>query len=209
MKKENQVNKDHYNWDYESIERWRSYYKQIDNILKNIDKENDEILEIGVGNHFVQDKLKRLGVSSTSVDFDEELNPDVVANITDLPFENDSFNLVCAFEVLEHLPFDKFEKALKEMKRVSKKTILFSVPYKAFKLHLAFKFLPYIPIKKFEINIPYFFMRHEFDGQHYWEAGKRNYSVKKIKNKIKRCGLNINYVWKPKEIQHIGFCVKK
>ncbi len=45
-----------------------------------------------------------------------------------MPFENASFDLVTCLEVLEHLPFDVYSKALFELERVSKKYIIISVP---------------------------------------------------------------------------------
>ena len=178
-----QVKDDHYNFKYErKLKRWISYFYQIKKII-NHSKKKSKILEIGIGSKFVYNRLKEMGYNITSADFDERLNPDVVADITDLPFEDNEFDLVCAFEVLEHLPFSEFEVALNEMKRVSKKHVLFSVPYSAFKFHLSFKFLPFFPIKTFEIHIPYL-IKHKFNGEHYWEAGKKNYPVKKIKRNI-------------------------
>jgi len=48
------------------------------------------------------------------------------AEATALPFEADSFDLVCAIEVLEHLPDPA--AALQEMARVARRSLLVSVP---------------------------------------------------------------------------------
>ena len=48
------------------------------------------------------------------------------ASAYDLPFEDDSFDLVCALEVLEHL--ERPQDALAELARVSRGTMLVSVP---------------------------------------------------------------------------------
>jgi SAM-dependent methyltransferase len=53
----------------------------------------------------------------------------VNADINALPFKNDEFDLVTCLEVIEHLPYFKYEKALEELCRVSNKYILISVPY--------------------------------------------------------------------------------
>lgn len=209
MKNKIQVNKEHYSWKYESLGRWASYYYQIDNILKNLDSKEQKILEVGVGNHFVQDKLKRGGFKIYSVDFDRSLNPDYVADIRKLPFKNNSFDVVCAFEVLEHLPFTEFKKTLLELKRVSKGKILFSVPYICFHPYVEFKLLPLIRPKIFEFRIPLFFLKHRFDGEHYWEIGKKGFPFKKIKKEIKKSNLKINYVWKVPKINQVGFCLEK
>jgi len=204
-----QVNKDHYNWDYESVGRWKSYYYQIDNILKNLDPNEDKVLEIGIGNHFIEDKLKRLNVNITTADFDRSLNPDYVADITQLPFSDNSFNIVCAFEVLEHIPFEEIGASLNEMKRVSNNIILFTVPFITFNLYIGFKLLPYIGYKDIELKMPLFFKKHQFDGQHYWEIGKREYPLQRIKDEISRNNLKIKYTWKVKRINQIGFCISK
>ena len=50
----------------------------------------------------------------------------VKGNIYNLPYKNQTFDLILCLEVLEHLPFP--QKALEEIKRVSSRDILFSVP---------------------------------------------------------------------------------
>ena len=52
------------------------------------------------------------------------------SNISDLPFDDNSFDVVISTEVLEHLDDKTFHKALKEMNRVSSKHIVISVPYR-------------------------------------------------------------------------------
>lgn len=51
----------------------------------------------------------------------------VAGSAYDLPFEDDSFDLVSAIEVFEHL--ERPERALSEMARVSRRGILLSVPW--------------------------------------------------------------------------------
>lgn len=196
-----------YDWKYESINRWKTYYSQIDHILKNYN--GGKVLNIGVGNHFVDDKLKRLNVNITTVDFNKNLNPDYIADIVELPFKSNSFNIVCAFEVLEHLPFRDFKMALKEMKRVSKRKILISMPYSCYNFYLSIKAIPFINYKDIEIRIPLFFIKKKYDGQHFWEIGRRNYPLKKIKKEIRETGLKIDYTWQDKMTEQIGFCLSK
>jgi SAM-dependent methyltransferase len=52
------------------------------------------------------------------------------ASITEVPYDNNEFDCVCALEVLEHLGPEDFKKALGEMTRLSKKYIIVSSPYK-------------------------------------------------------------------------------
>ncbi len=50
----------------------------------------------------------------------------VVSNIKQLPFENDTFDLVICTEVLEHI--DDYGAAMREIARVSKNVFIISVP---------------------------------------------------------------------------------
>src|SRR3990167_9093807 len=115
-----QVRKDHYfNLKYDTKERWISYWYQIHEVLFY---DPQTVLEIGIGNRTVSDYLKKAGVKVTTCDFDKSLKPDVLADILNLPFKKNSFDVVLCAEVLEHLPFKKFHRALEEIRRVCKKS---------------------------------------------------------------------------------------
>lgn len=166
-----QVSKEHYfNSTYDSKRRFCSYWHQIDEVRK---LNPSSILEVGIGNGLVSDHLKKHGYSITTVDIDSDLNPDVVASIQDLPFKNGKFEVVMAYEVLEHLPFEEFSVAMQELKRVAQNYILISLPDR----NRAYRFqiqLPKIGDIKFLIPIPTFIKsEHKFDGEHYWEIGKK------------------------------------
>jgi SAM-dependent methyltransferase len=52
----------------------------------------------------------------------------MTASIFDLPFADDSFDVVGCFEVLEHLPGDGPDAALRELSRVARRAVVLSVP---------------------------------------------------------------------------------
>lgn len=54
--------------------------------------------------------------------------PRTLGSVDSLPFASSSFDLVTCFEVLEHLPYQTFPRALQELERVSRKYIMVSVP---------------------------------------------------------------------------------
>lgn len=179
---EKQVDKSHYNeLIYNTKGRFASYWHQIDEVMG---LNPEKILEIGVGNRFFSNFIKsNFDVILQTVDIDNELGPDHVGSVTDLPLETNAFDCVCCFQVLEHLPFDDMEKALKVMRRVSRRWIVLSLPdqsrFVGIKIHKKL-----FPIKKIEVkfSIPFLFSySHHFDGQHYWEIGARGYSLKRIK----------------------------
>ena len=177
-----QVAKDAYTFErYVGIDRWSSYYYQLQEILAQNPK---SVLEIGVGDRIIGTVLKASGVSYTSADVAEDLSPDIVADVTALPFAENSFDVVCAFEVLEHLPFEQFERALSELARVSRRVVLLSLPHFGPSLRLEFK-VPFIPRVRLAWKVPYPQV-HIFDGQHYWEIGKRGFPVRRIRNILLR-----------------------
>jgi SAM-dependent methyltransferase len=87
-----------------------------------------KILEIGPGPGLLTVLLKYLGYKVHTLDFEPKLNPDVNGRLPELPFVSNCVDLVCAFEVLEHMPFDLAMDAFQELCRVARSRIIFSVP---------------------------------------------------------------------------------
>ena len=50
-------------------------------------------------------------------------------SVADLPFEDDSFDVVTCMEVLEHLPEEIYQTGLAELRRVCRGQLLMTVPY--------------------------------------------------------------------------------
>ncbi len=178
-----QVDKNAYRFGkYTKIDRWSSYYYQIESLLASPPV---SILEIGVGEGVVRDYIRnQTKIAYTSLDIAEDLLPDVVGSVDKIPLANNSFDTVCAFEILEHLPFDRFEIALQELYRVAKTRVIISLPHFGPPVKFLLK-VPFLPEIKIALKVPYRKM-HVFDGQHYWEIGKRGYNVSKICQAIKR-----------------------
>lgn len=170
---------------YLDLDRWGSYWHQIAEILKC---QPHSVLEIGVGDKTTMTYLKTNypDINYCSLDLDESLKPDIVGSVEQMPFTNEAFDLICAFEVLEHLPFDKFVDILKEMRRVSKNKAIISLPHwgRHFSLDLR---LPFFKRLRWQCKISIFPIPHVI-GEHFWEIGKADYPLKKIKEKIKEAG---------------------
>lgn len=188
---------------YESFNLWLDYWQQFELINETTPK---SILEIGKGTGTLGFLLKRQGYKYTSADIEKSLKPDIVCDITKIPLKDKSFDVVCAFQVLEHIPFQEFETALKEMKRIARKAVVISLPYSALYVSFGFSFFyaksidwffkllnmkPHTP-KHFSIKIPTFFLnKFGMTPTHAWEMGRQGYSKKRIENSIKNTGLSI------------------
>lgn len=168
-----------------------------------------EILEIGIGNKTVTNYLKERRLEVTTVDTDPNLDPDCVCSVTELTehFDPNSFDVVLCAEVLEHLPFEKFEKSLREIWEVTQKWTVLSLPYAGPGFSLSLK-LPGISEKNLKLKIP-IMKEHEFDGQHYWEIGKKGYSRKKIMEILEKYFEITRFYYPPENMYHLFFVLKK
>ncbi len=180
-----QVDKSHYQFGKYAFEgRFVSYYWQLKEVLG---LEPATVLEVGVGDRVFGNFIKNnTPVSYTSVDVAEDLHPDVVGSILKLPFPDKSFDVVCAFEVLEHLPFEEFSQAVAELSRVARTHVVISIPHfgPMFSFSLKIPFLPHI---RFALKIP-FPKKHVFNGQHYWELGKSGYPAQRVRKVLQKHG---------------------
>ena len=113
-----------------------NFYQSINTLLP---KENMSILEVGCGAGFSAERIIPMCSDGTQYEGSDLLpdltnlaskrNPGVTftpESVYELNREDNSFDLIIGLEMLEHL--DEPEQALMEMKRVSRKYLLLSVP---------------------------------------------------------------------------------
>jgi SAM-dependent methyltransferase len=185
MSSSSQVGKSHYEFNTYAFEgRFVSYYWQLKEVLA---LNPQTVLEVGVGDRVFGNFLKtNTAVAYTSIDVAGDLHPDVVGSVLELPFPDNSFDVTCAFEVLEHLPFEQFDRALNELCRVARSHVVLSIPHFGPTLSFSCK-IPFLPELRVALKLP-FPKKHIFNGQHYWEIGKRGYSVSDLREKLSRQG---------------------
>lgn len=184
-KMEKQVDSSYYDFThYMDQPRWMSFYEQI--MQFHALPSGSKVLEIGSGLNINRNHIAEFipGITYETLDIAEDLHPDYLGSAHDIPLPDNSFDAVFAFEILEHLPFEKFEIALKEIKRISKGKVVISLPHFGPPIKFLIK-IPFLPEIRFAYKIPYY-RKHVFNGQHYWEIGKRGYSAKKIKGIISK-----------------------
>lgn len=179
------VGKDFYS-SYDDLNRFLSYFYQI-KCIRSL--KPNSLLEVGIGDNTLSSYLKSKKMVVTTCDFDETLQPDVVADVRNLPFKNNEFECVVAFEILEHLPYSDFNTALREIHRVSAKYAIISLPYSGIYLEILIRF-PFIekiikkPFLRLFLSFPSLIQR--FKGEHhYWEVGNKGYSRRKIKHDLR------------------------
>ena len=182
MKATKQVHKDHYRFDrYMTKLRWISVWHQIDEVLR---LEPETVLEIGPGSGLFKSAASLFGITVETLDLDPELQPDHVGSITDIPLKDSGYDVVCAFQVLEHLPYESSLKAMSEMARVSRRNVVISLP----DARAVWRFQFYIPkLRSFDLLIPrpqFHAQDHQFDGEHYREISKNGYQLEKVSSDL-------------------------
>ncbi len=190
---------------YDSKNRFLTYWHQIDEVRRIAP---ETLLEVGIGGGFVSNYLKMSGYSVTSVDVDGDLGPDVVADATDLPFDDESFGAVLCCQVLEHMPYQNALRAVEEFSRITRKHAVVSVPdigrYSRFMFDV-----PKLGTIKCLWQLPRF--RHPespyVPDQHCWEISVKGYGLKKVMDDIRKCSFTVIRTFRVFEAPYYRFFI--
>lgn len=171
------------------------------------------ILEIGPGGGFFKMILSSMGYTVKTLDLQPDYEPDYLGDFRSFSEEGLCFDVVCAFEMLEHLPYEDFTESVKKISKLAKNYVYFSFPYQCRQFFLSFQ-LPRIPKigywKLFEplskrhefsliLNNPFtpdidtekFKDRPDKHNPHYWEIGRKSFPEKQVLSDIESCGLQV------------------
>jgi len=164
--------------EYYNLEREGWWFKARLSILESyckkiINHPEMRILNVGAATGATSEMLSKFG-EVTSLEYDEfcckflkeKTGIEAInASLTDLPFEDDSYDIICAFDVIEHIEDDI--KAIEEIHRVLK------------------------PNGKYLLTVPAFqslWSNHDVINHHYRRYRKNQFNKLIVNNKLK-----INY----------------
>ncbi len=92
------------------------------------------ILDVGCGNgvytNLIEPYRFKVGLDLSRIALQQITAPHLQADASSLPFEDHSFDASLSMEMLEHLPQPNYQAALNELRRVARRYILITVPYK-------------------------------------------------------------------------------
>ena len=163
---------------YYSKGRFVSYWYQVCEVLGT---DPDRVLEVGIGNGFVAAYLRNRGVEVVTLDVDARLHPDLTAPVNSIPLPDSSFGTVSCCEVLEHLPYEGFTDALAELRRVTSRYLLLSLPDSSSFVKLSLQLSGWAATHRL-FSHPRLFNRGRTSGvEHYWEIGRSGYPLRRIK----------------------------
>jgi len=199
-----------------------SYLLQMQTIkaLKGV----ESILEIGPGEGYAARNLRDVGYRYDTLDFEDAHQPTIKADFRSLDpgTIEQRYDLSCAFQVLEHFPYVDFTRLLRTMAALSRRYVFISLPYSckgfSFKLNLQngqqkrrVKQLDfYVPT-----NLPNRKYREEYMREfpwavHFWEIGRKGFSLKKVLGDIESCGLNVERRFhSPNSFHYFILCTKR
>lgn len=204
-----QVDTVHYGFShYADKPRFCSYWHQVDEVAAVAPK---RLLVVGVGDELVPVLINK-ALPDTDVvtfDFDPALKPDIVGDVREIAsvIPADSFDCVLCCQVLEHLPYEYFAPVLQAFSKIAPKLVL-SVPCRFHRFGIALD-LPKLHVGKF------FYterrgMNFSFNGEHYWEAGTKNTSIRDVCESIRTVYTVKKNYRVPEKPQHMFFvCERK
>ena len=109
---------------YEDKRRWAASAECI------IDRfRPSNVIELGCGRGTLTDELRARGVQACGFDLGEDVRTKwgAVGNAVELPFRG-KFDVVLALDILEHIPDDCQELLFRELRRITGRTLLLTVP---------------------------------------------------------------------------------
>lgn len=197
---------------------WQSIWFQAKEIIHRPDIHS--VLEFGSGRNLTKAIIEHFGIRHLSVDVSDRFYPDIVSSIEEFSTD-EKFDIVCAFEVLEHNPFEKFEGLLLKMKSFSKKYVYISLPFSGrwFSIQMNVN-LPKVLTRKvfsFSMNrlrkkikpIQEYMLREDKYNPHWWEVGDKKTPQKRVVQIIEKCGLElIESFHNPTFPYHLFFLLK-
>lgn len=106
--------------------------ERVNCIISLIPDYVNTILDVGCGDGIIANRLtedyKVIALDRAFSPLQYVVTNKINGSIDELPFKDKSFDLVICAEVLEHLPYEVYEKAIIELQRVCAKYIVISVP---------------------------------------------------------------------------------
>ncbi|QVL49809.1 MAG: methyltransferase domain-containing protein [Thiocapsa sp.] len=172
----------------ESLQHWEFYWfqqKLMEGLSRN--EKDESILEIGVGSGFAANYCRSKGFHVSTLDIDPEKKPDIVANAVDFDFQ-EKYDHLMAFEIMEHMPYQEFEKIVRKIPLFIKRYAFISLPRNEISLFNFNLKIPRLPVLNWDWRILSGKIRTE---AHHWELDHGNTTTERVESLFDDVGLKI------------------
>ena len=169
------------------------------------------ILEVGPGNGFFSSTATSLGYEVKTTDIKTWSNPDYLGDFREIEIR-ERFDLVAAFEMLQHLPHRELPATLQKLASLSNRYVLISVPAHVHRFELAVEIPGMLTPRR--LGLGWLWGRHslslklewprgrgpsksgwegreDYWNPHYWEVGRKSYPRSRVLGDIKASGLTV------------------
>jgi hypothetical protein len=209
--------------------RFTSTRIQIESVTELGDSVSS-ILEVGPGSGYFTTFTKGLGYSVKTADIKPWSDPDYLGDVRELDIEG-KFDLVAAFEMLQHLPFSELAPTLAKLSALSNKYVFISVPARTHRLGFSIEIPALIAPRRLGLgwlrglhsfslkwewpraadpNEREWTCRDDYWNPHYWEVGRKSYPRSRVLDEIKSAGLRILWAkYNPQFHHHLFVLAEK
>ncbi len=209
--------------------RFTSTRIQIESVTELGDSVSS-ILEVGPGSGYFTTFTKGLGYSVKTADIKPWSDPDYLGDVRELDIE-EKFDLVAAFEMLQHLPFSELAPTLTKLSALSNKYVFISVPARTHRLGFSIEIPTLIAPRRLGLgwlrglhsfslkwewpraadpNEREWTCRDDYWNPHYWEVGRKSYPRSRVLDEIKSAGLRILWAkYNPQFHHHLFVLAEK
>jgi len=209
-----QTDRSHYDETYYERRRLYSVAVQAE-VLRELRPAS--VVEIGPGMGVFAAMFRQLsGATVVTMDIDPTLRPDVIGSVFEMPFADGAFDAAACFQMLEHLPFAVFGRALAEMRRVARVGLALSLPDCSYALTVrmgirnprkdgmvaAWTVQPASWALRTLKQVPN-------SAGHYWEIGRRGTPLSVVRSAIREAGWRVEKEFRTAENAYHRFFVLK
>ncbi len=169
------------------------------------------ILEVGPGHGFFSSTAADLGYKVKTADIKGWSNPDYFGDFREIEIP-EQFDLVAAFEMLQHIPYQELTSTLRKLASLSNRYVLISVPAHVHRFELTLEFPGFLTPRR--LGLGWLRGRHslsfkwerprrvgpsksgwqgreDYWNPHYWEVGRKGFPKSRFLKDIESSGLRI------------------
>ena len=188
-------------------DKYYSYFIQLQEILNLPRSKVNNILEIGPGYNVLNALLGLYDYNVSTMDVNSDHSPTIIGDVLSMPENNDQYDLVCAFQVLQHVPHNQLHRALNNIVKRARHYVYISLPCPTnsiliqFKnkimhrivnrLSFDYKYFKALPMRARDKDEASLLKRPDKYNPHYWEVNTKSFPKKRILAIIESCGLEI------------------